>query len=137
MYKDIGRILDGVMGPDEEDMQGVYTTGIAEIVGQARVRRKKARKAPLTQGRRPSGQFPPMRMQKVPGVPGPKPRVEIITMPEMKIYAGPVDPRTQRLDASTQMLLQMIRRDGPTRVDAAPIARERSVWPGSRGRYNY
>lgn len=151
MRKEIGRIVDDILGRDighdQEDMQGVYTTGIEEIVGSAKA--KAATAAKTTGGkaaagrkvvvRRPAGPFPPMRAQPVARVPGRNPmsHVEIVDMPEMQIYSGPVDPRMQKLDPSTLLLLQMLRKDGPVRSDAAPIQRQRPVWPGSRGKYSY
>jgi len=145
MRKEIGRVVDDILGRDighdQEDMQGIYTTGIEEIVGQAKARaataaRRTGGKAAAMR-RRPGG-IPPMARQSVPGVAVRKPRVEIMTIDDpLQVYAGPVDPRMHRMDPGTLAVLQMLKRDYATRVDAASVARQRSGWPGSRGRFPY
>lgn len=139
MRKEIGRVIDNLLGHDiendQEDMRGVYSTGIEEIVGAAKTARKGRFKGRRV--RRPAG-IPPMARQAVPGVTSRKPRLEIMTIKDpLRIYAGPVDPRMAKLDPGTLAILQMLKRDGAVRTASAPIARERAGWPGSRGGFPY
>jgi hypothetical protein len=111
-------------GTTDHDMKGVYTTGLDEIVGQARAARARRGVSPM--------------VSPVPGLVARKPRVEIVDMPTMRITPGRVSPAMKSVSPQLAMLLRQINAGTQTlRADGAAVRRQRPVWPGGRGRYPY
>lgn len=122
MSKEISGSFSNFNGCGEEELMGLYVTGIDEIVGARRRRR-----------------VSPMQTRKVAPVRGPKPRVEIIEMEPYNIYAGRTSPAMAPVDPSLAMVLSQLDKGMDSVRSNTPATRwERgSAWPGNRGKYPY
>jgi hypothetical protein len=108
----------------EEDMEGVYTTGVDAIVGAARGRRARRAVSPM--------------MQPVKGLSPRRPNVEIIEMEPLQIRAGKASPAMATINPQLAALLSQIEKGTQSVRSTTPvIKRQRSIWPGQRGPYPY
>jgi hypothetical protein len=148
MHKEIGRTIEDMegldLGGEHEDMTGVYSTGLSELVGEthskqrARQGRMMVRRAPtgkMTIVRRTGAGVSPMN-QPVRGVTVRRPGIARINVDRPLIVSSSrLAPGMQMtIDPATAQLLRMIK-DGNKylRNDGISLVRTRAGWPGSRG----
>jgi hypothetical protein len=154
MYKVIGRVIEDVegldLGGEHEDMTGVYTTGLSELVGAAnRLKRARMRQGRVVLQKGPTGKVSivrksaggvsPMKTRSVTAVQARRPGIARINVDTpLVITPSSVSPMNQKIDPATRQLLRIINQGTqPMRRDGIAVYRQRSGWPGGGRNYNY